>query len=190
MVIIETYRQNDKGITMIDQSMMHNLPTTIPELTIELKDFFNSVRNQLKGHERRQFMARVVSLMGPGGQIKAERELGWDRKTMIKGRREIESGFTCVDNFSGRGRKLSLDHFPNLKEDITGIVNPICQTDPTFRTQNLYSPISANEVRRRLIENMGYDPENIPTARTISTIMNKLGFKLKKVAKAKVKKNS
>ncbi len=125
MVIIETYRQNDKGITMIDQSMMHNLPITITELTIELKDFFNSVRNQLKGHERRQFMARVVSLMGPGGQIKAERELGWDRKTMIKGRREIGSGFTCVDNFSGRGRKLSLDHFPNLKEDITGIVNPI-----------------------------------------------------------------
>jgi len=40
-----------------------------------------------------------------------------------------------------------------------------------------------------LIEDIGYDPENMPTARTISTIMNKLGFKLKKVAKAKVKKN-
>ena len=146
-------------------------------------------RSQLKGHERRQFMARVVSLMGIGGQLKAERELGWDRKTIIKGRREVESGCTCVDNFSGRGRKSSLEHFPDLKDDITRIVNPLCQTDPTFRTQNLYSPISANEMRRRLIEDMGYDPESLPTVRTISTIINKLGFKLKKVAKTKVKKN-
>lgn len=172
---------------MFDQSI-HNLPATITDLTPTLKKFLNTTRGQLKGHERRQFMARVVSLMGPGGQIKAERELGWDRKTIIKGRREIESGFTCIDNFSGRGRKSSLESFPTLKEDITEIVNPISQTDPTFRTQNLYSPISANEVRRRLIENKGYDPENIPTVRTISTIMNQLGFKLKKVAKAKVKK--
>ncbi len=181
--------QNDKGKTMVDQSI-HNLPSSITNLTPTLKEFLNTTRNQLKGHERRQFMARVASLMGPGGQIKAERELGWDRKTIIKGRREIESGFTCIDNFSGRGRKSSFEHFPNLKEDVTSIVNPICQTDPTFRTQNLYSPISANEVHRRLVEDMGYDPGNMPTVRTISTIMNKLGFKLKKVAKAKVKKNS
>ena len=172
---------------MSDQSM-HNLPEIITELTPELKEFLIFTRNQLKGHERRQFMARVVSLMGSGGQIKAERELGWDRKTIIKGRKEIESGITCIDNFSGRGRKLSCEHFPSLKEDISQIVNPICQADPTFRTQNLYSPISANEVRRRLIEDFGYVPEKIPTERTISTIMNKLGFKLKKVAKAKVKK--
>lgn len=174
---------------MFDHSK-HNLPETISELTPPLKDFLNTTRSKLKGHERRQFMARVVALMGPGGQLKAERELGWDRKTIIKGRREIESGVICVDNFSGRGRKSCLEHFPNLKEDIIRIVNPICQTDPTFRTQNLYSPISANEVYRRLAEDKGYDPENMPTVRTLSTIMNKLGFKLKKVAKAKVKKNS
>ncbi len=174
---------------MFDQSIQ-NLPAAITDLTPTLKEFLNTTRNQLNGHERRQFMARVVSLMGTGGQLKAERELGWDRKTIIKGRREIESGFTCVDNFSGRGRKSALEHFPSLKEDITCIVNPLCQTDPTFRTQNLYSPISANEVRRRLIDDMGYNPEKIPTVRTISTIMNKLGFKLKKVPKTKVKKNS
>ncbi len=141
--------------TMFDHSK-HNLPKTISELTPPLKDFLNTTRSKLKGHERRQFMARVVSLMGHGGQLKAERELGWDRKTIIKGRREIESGVTCVDNFSGRGRKSCLEHFPNLKEDITRIVNPICQTDPTFRTQNLYSPISANEVFRRLVDDCSH----------------------------------
>lgn len=184
---MENYRTR-KEISMSDQPTQ-DLPTAITELTPTLKAFLNTTRSKLKGHERRQFMARVVSLMGRGGQLKAERELGWDRKTIIKGRQEIESGFTCIDNFSGRGRKSSLEHFPNLKDDITSIVNPLCQTDPTFRTTTLYSPISANEVRRRLIEDMGYNPEKIPTVRTISTIMNKLGFKLKKVAKTKVKKN-
>jgi hypothetical protein len=180
--------KNNKGGAMFDKPINH-LPPIIEELGPEMKAFLIETKNKLKGHERRQFMASVVSLFGYGGQRKAERELGWDRKTIIKGRKEIESGFTCIDSFYLRGRKSSLEHFPNLKEDITKIVNPICQTDPTFRTQNLYSPISANEVRRRLIENMGYDPDQLPTTRTISTIMNQLGFKLKKVAKTRVKKN-
>lgn len=167
---------------------MDLFPAGIPELTPELKEFLNFIRPKEKGCKRRQFMARVVMLLGPGGQLMAERELGWDRKTIIKGRKEIESGINCIDNCSQRGRKSALENFPNLKEDIIEIVDPISQTDPTFRTQNLYSPISANEVRRRLIENMGYDPEKIPTERTIATILNKLGFKLKKVAKTKVKK--
>lgn len=166
------------------------LPKELLVLTPEIKEFLNLICPKKKGLERRQFMAHVVNLLGPGGQLKAEKELGWDRKTIIKGRKEIEGGINCIDNFSQRGRKLSVETFPNLEKDITMIVNPISQADPTFRTLNLYSPISANEVRRRLIENMGYDPEKLPTERTISTIMNKLGFKLKKVAKTKVKKNS
>ena len=61
----------------------------IDELSLETKAFLNETRAKLKGHERRQFMARVVSLLGRGGQLRAEKELGWDRKTIIKGTKEI-----------------------------------------------------------------------------------------------------
>jgi len=56
-------------------------------ITPELKTFLNKTRAGLKGTERRQFMARVVSLMGNGGQRRAQNELGWERGTKrISGR--------------------------------------------------------------------------------------------------------
>jgi len=153
-----------------------------------MKIFFNETRNKLKGHERRQFMARVVSLLGYGGQLKAEKELGWDRKTIIKGMKEVKSGITCIDNFSGRGCKRCEEHLFSLLDDIKKIAEPITQTDPTFRTTNLYAPITAREVHRRLIEEMNYTDKELPTIRTISNKLNQLGYKLKKVEKSKPKK--
>ena len=172
---------------MSDQKKVVDSPAidlTNPEVQVLL----NETKGQFKGHERRRFMAHVVQILGHGGQLKAEQELGWDRKTIIKGTKELTSGIICADNFSGRGRKLSEEHLPNLLEDIKEILNPVCQTDPTFRTPDLYSPLTAEEVRRRLIEDKGYQKDSLPTHRTILKKMDDLGFKLKKVAKSKPKK--
>ncbi len=169
----------------------HKHTTDLPAVDIsnpEIKKLLNTTKDQLKGHERRQFMARVVQSLGYGGQLKAERELGWDRKTIIKGTKEITTGITCVDNFSSRGRKRAEEHLPNLMKDISDILSPVCQADPTFRTPNLYSPLTASEVHRRLIEDKGYQKDILPNARAISDKMNDLGFKLKKVAKSRPKK--
>jgi len=48
------------------------------KITPDLKDFLNKTRNELKGTDRRQFMAHVVLLMGKGGQRRALKELGWN----------------------------------------------------------------------------------------------------------------
>ena len=160
----------------------------IDNLTAELKELFNDTRSKLKGVERRKFMAKVVLYLGKGGQVRAERELGWDRKTIIKGTKELKSGFDCIDNFSGRGRHPIEKKLPNLLEDIKQIVSPVSQCDPTFRSTELYSPLTAEEVYRRLIEDKNYSSDQLPTVRTISTKLNKLGFRLKKVTKCKPKK--
>ena len=172
---------------MIDQ---HDLLDSkgIDKLTPELKKLLNETRSKLNGYERRKFMAKFVRLLGRGGQIRAERELGWDRKTIIKGTKELESGFDCIDNFSGRGRHPIEKKLENLLEDITQIVSPVSQCDPTFRSTELYSPLTAEEVYRRLIEDKNYRPDQLPTVRTISTKLNQLGFRLKKVTKCKPKK--
>ena len=158
------------------------------ELSPKTKDFLNETRSKLKGSERRKFMAKVVQLLGKGGQRRAERELGWDRKTIIKGRRELESGFECVDHYSGRGRHPIEKKLPNLLDDIRDIVDPVSQCDPTFRTEQLYSPLTAKEVLRRLIEDKQYPPDGVATVRTISNKLNQLGFRLKKVSKCRPKK--
>jgi len=159
-------------------------------LTPEMKSFLNKTRAGLKGTERRQFMAHVVSLMGKGGQRRAQDELGWERGTIRKGMQELKSGIICVDNFSGRGRKPSEFKFLSLLEDIKSIIEPICQTDPTFKSTQLYSPITAKEVHNRLVEFKGYSADEIPSVITINRKMNQLGYRLKKIAKCQPKKNS
>jgi len=186
MVNIET-TNNKRLLTMSDHDALKNL-LSINELTPEVCKFLNETRDKLKGAERRQFMASVVKLLGYGGQLKAERLLGWDRKTIIKGTRELATGLNCIDNFSARGRNPVETQLPNLMSDIEAIAKPICQTDPTFRSTDLYSPITAAEIRRRLISEYNYNENDLPTVRTISNKMNQLGFKLKKVQKLKPKK--
>jgi len=116
------------------------------------------------------------------------RELGWDHKTISKGIKELKTGICCIDNFASRGRNRAEHHLPNLLEDIKDIVEPVSQCDPTFRTMDLYSPLTAGEVHRRLVEQKKYDIEKLPTVRTISNKLNELGLHLKKVDKCKPKK--
>jgi len=164
------------------------IPKAIDELTPELKKFINETRSKLKGSQRREFMSNVVILLGRGGQSRAEHELGWDRKTIGKGIKELKTGIRCIDNFANRGRHRAEHHLPNLLEDIKKIVEPVSQCDPTFRTTELYSPLTAAEVHRRLVEHKNYNVEQLPTVRTISNKLNELKFHLKKVDKCKPKK--
>jgi len=153
------------------------------ELTSTLKQIFIETAKTLKGSDRRLFMAKVVKAMGKGGQRQAETELGWYRGTIRKGMRELDSGFRCYDNFSARGRKSAEDHLPKLLNDIKAIVETESQTDPTFQTTRLYIRLSAAEVRQQLIEQKGYRDEQLPSAETIRTKLNGLGYQLKKVKK-------
>src|SRR5688572_702610 len=120
------------------------------ELTDSLKALFRETATTLKGSARRLFMARTVKELGPGGQRRAERELGWNRETIRKGVHELERGVICLDNFAARGRKRAEDHLPTLLTDIAALVDSQSQADPQFRTQRLYTRLDAAEVRRLL----------------------------------------
>src|SRR6266853_3097018 len=159
------------------------------ELTEEVKALLLNTAKDLKGSVRRMFMARTVQALGEGGQRLAERELGWNRGTIRKGLHELKHGIVCLDAFSSRGRKRSEEHLPNLLSDITAIVDAQSQTDPQFRTNRLYTRLTATEVRRQLIAQKGYSDDELPTAETITTKLNELGYSLKKVAKTQPQKN-
>src|SRR5262250_233069 len=98
------------------------------ELTDSLKILFIETAKALKGGARRLFMARTVKELGPGGQRRAERELGWNRQTIRKGLQELERGVVCLDNFAARGRKPAEHHLPNLLIDMAAIVDAQSQT--------------------------------------------------------------
>ena len=153
------------------------------ELTDEVKDLLKETASQLKGAARRRFQAQTVISLGYGGQLLAQKELGWDRNTIRKGIRELTSNITCVDNYSARGRYKAELHLPNLLKDIKGLVDSQSQTDPSFKSQRLYIRLSASEVRKQLIEKFGYSDEELPTEETIRLKLNYLGYSLKRVAK-------
>ena len=158
------------------------------QLTDSLKDLLKETAFQLKGAARRRFMAQTVLELGIGGQSVAQRELGWNRRTIRKGMHELTSGITCVDNYSARGRKSIEEHLPQLLEDIKTLVDTQSQTDPSFKSQRLYTRLSASEVRCQLIEQKGYTQEQLPTLETIRLKLNQLGYRLKRVAKIQPQK--
>jgi hypothetical protein len=159
------------------------------ELVDDVKELLMETTKSLKGSARRLFMARTVRVLGEGGQRLAERELGWNRGTIRKGQQELEHGIVCLDAYTSRGRKRSEEHLPNLLSDITALVDGQSQADPQFRTNRLYTRLTATEVRRQLIAQKGYRDDELPTAETIATKLNELGYSPKKVAKTQPQKN-
>jgi hypothetical protein len=158
------------------------------ELTDSLKALFIDTANTLKGSERRHFMARIVQQLGPGGQRRAERELGWNRQTIRKALRELTTGLICLDAFTLRRRKRAEEHLPTLLTDIQAIVDSQSQADPQFRTTRLYTRLTAAEVRRQLIIQKGYTDSELPTERTIASKLSLLGYYPSKVAKTQPQK--
>jgi len=152
-----------------------------------VKAVFQDTAQLLKGSERRTFMAKTARLFGPSGHRRAEREFGWDRKTLRKGEYELQHG-PIQDQFTARGRKGVEDHLPHLDRDIQQIVQPESQTDPTFQSTRQYRRITAPSVRKQLIEEYGYTDTELPTIRTILTKLNDLDYRPRKVVKSKPKK--
>ena len=156
------------------------------EFTDKVKELLRNTANRLKGSDRRMFMAETAEQLGRGGISIASRELGWNRGTIGKGKRELKEG-PIADNFSARGRKKAEEILPNLFNDIKMIVEPESQTDPSFHSSRVYTRLSAPEVRKRLLER-GYTERELPSERTINTKLNDLKYNLKKVQKTKPKK--
>jgi len=75
--------------------------------------------------------------------------------------------------------KKSLPESRAISPDATG------QTDPTFRSTRIYTPVAAKQVRRRLIEQCGYRAKELPCVRTISSKIAVYGFRPQKVKKCR-----
>lgn len=133
-------------------------------------------------------MARVaVELLG-GSARRAESHFGWSRHTVELGLCERASGIICLDNFAGRGNKKSESKRPQLERDIRALADPHSQADPQFRSALAYTRLSAASVRRALIEEKGWREEDLPAPRTMNTILNRLGYRLRSVAKTRPEK--
>ena len=88
------------------------------EITRDIREMLNETRANLNGYKRRHFMAQVVETMLGSSPMRAEKELGWSRKTLSKALDEYRGGFCYIDRYHQRGRKRVEEHLPMLLEDI------------------------------------------------------------------------
>ena len=157
------------------------------EITGDLRDLLMETADSLSGAERRRFMANTLNKLQLG-QREAAGLFGWGRDTLRKAGHELRTGLTCADAFCLRGRKPIERHLPHLLDDLRDLVQDHLQTDPTFQTTGLYCRLSAPEVRTQLIARGGYTAAQIPSVRTIASLLNHLGFRLRTVVKSRPQK--
>lgn len=155
------------------------------KLSPNIKSRLKSAAKKLTGVKRRAFEAETTLELFEGNARKAERELGWDRQTVTKGIKELSSGIQCLDNYQARGARLTEEKLPNLESDIKEIVDPHSQADPNLKNTFAYTRLTAKAVRQALIDEKNYTDEQLPTRRTINNILNRLGYRLKRVQKTK-----
>lgn len=120
-----------------------------------------------------------------GSSRRAERRFGWGRVNVDTGLHELDTGIRCVENFATRGQRRIEEANPQLAIDIRELVEPHTQADPELKSERQYTNQSAREVRERLQTEKGYAVADLPSERTMRDILNRLGYRLKRIQKGK-----
>jgi hypothetical protein len=98
---------------------------------------------------------------------------------------ERDSGIRCVESFGTRGQRRSEDANPQLGADIRDLAEPQTQADPELKSERRYTNLSAREARERLQAEKGYAAADLPSERTMRDILNRMGYRLKRIQKGK-----
>ena len=143
----------------------------------------------LTGHKRRRFQAEMAHQYCGGSARLAETTFGWGREAVHTGLNELRTGIRCVEDFESRGRKTTEALHPEVGEHVRRRVDPHAQADPKFQTPFADTRITAQAVREALLA----IPElagKVPTRQTVGDLLNRLGYKLRRVLKARPQKKS
>lgn len=136
---------------------------------------------------RRRAMGMVAATLMDGKVRACEDAFGWARSTVTLGLHEYRSGITCRNDL-GRRRRPKVEHqYPQVLVDLKAIMEPDSQADPHLRTTLQYTNMTAAAVRTALLAK-GWTDAQLPTVRTISSLLNRLQYRLRTVAKTKVQK--
>lgn len=140
--------------------------------------------SRLTGHQRRLFLAEAALELCEGNPRAAEERYGWGRHTVEKGIQELQTEIRCLENFAAKGRTRWEVKHPQLAADIRVLAEPKTQADPELKSSRCYTNLSAQEVRDALLA-QGYADKALPKVRTLRNILNRMGYRLQRIQKAK-----
>ena len=146
--------------------------------------------SKICGIKRRAFQATISLKYCQGSPRLTESVFGWGRKSVALGLVEHRSGLTCVGAQSlYGGAKRWEERQPEAAATLQQLAEAKTQQDPTFRTAMGYTRLTAAAALRQLSAE-GFSDEQLPSASTMAEVLNRMGYRLRKVVKAKPQKNS
>lgn len=146
---------------------------------------FKDAARKLTGSKRRAFQAQVAIDYLDSKPRLSEKTFCWGRHTVELGLNELRTGITCLDNHGARGNKKTEEKNLRLKVDICQLAEPNSQVDPKFQTSFKFTRITAAAMRKALIEEKYWKDEDLPCEKSIGNILNRLGYRLRRVQKSK-----
>ena len=144
--------------------------------------------SHMTGAQRRAFEAEMALKYCEGNPLQAELTFGWSRRTVEVGLAERRTGIRCLGAqaaFSGR-KRWEAQH-PETAQALCRLAEAHAQQDPTFRTSLAYTRLTAKAALQAL-RAQGYTADQLPAPSTMAEVLNRLGFRLRKVVKAKPQK--
>jgi transposase len=144
---------------------------------------------KLTGFARRQFQAEIAVKYCQASARRAEQMFGWGRDAVNTGLNELRTGIRCVEDFSARGRHKTEEEAPELVPQIHALVEPLTQADPKFQTPLAYTRMTAKAVHQHLQADAAKTGRSAPAERTVYDILNRLGYRLRRVRKTQPQKN-
>lgn len=144
--------------------------------------------SKMTGTTRRAFEAEMALKYCQGDPLRAETVFGWSRQTVAVGLAEKRTGIVCLgaqSAFSGRPRWE--DKYPKAAQALHELAESHAQQDPTFRSRLAYTRLTAKAALQELRQ-QGLAQTELPAPSTIAQVLNRMGFRLRKVVKAKPQK--
>jgi hypothetical protein len=144
--------------------------------------------SKMTGPNRRAFQAAMALKYCQGNPLLAETIFGWGRRTVEVGLAERRTGLRCLGAQAAfSGRKRWEDRHPEAADALRHLAETHAQQDPTFRTALAYTRLTARAALDAL-RAQGYEEDQLPSPSTMAEVLNRMGFRLRKVIKAKPQK--
>jgi hypothetical protein len=139
---------------------------------------------------RRSFQAEMTLKYCEGKARLAETRFGWGRESVELGLAEKRTGIVCIGCQSGySGAKRWEDKYPDAATTLRVVADAHSQQDPSFNSPIAYPRLTTKSALKALQE-AGVDAAILPSENGMGLILNRMGYRLRKVLKAKPQKNT
>jgi hypothetical protein len=182
--IWETLTRSGGHIVGRQDSTLESHESLRPSQIVDLR----LAASKMTGATRRAFQAEMAWKYCGGNPLLAETIFGWGRHTVAVGLAERRTGLMCLGAQSAfSGRKPWEDTQPEAAAALWRLAEAHAQQDPTFRTTLAYTRLTAKAALEAL-RVQEYSEDQLPSPSTMAAVLNRMGFRLRKVVKAKPQK--